>query len=357
MIVLGLDIGGANLKAADTRGQWCERPFPIWKTPERLAAELAALLAPWTNFDRIAVTMTAELADCYRTKGDGIRQIVAAVERVAGKVPVDVWSIGGGLISATEITSRIDAPVMSFAASNWHALATWLAREQPDVSGLLIDIGSTTTDLIPFAEGHVQACGRTDLERMQHGELVYTGIRRTPVCAVVQSIVLEGCACPVSSELFATTQDVYLLLEEIAADISNCDTANGGPATGDEAYDRMTRQLCCDRTELSWNQAIDIARQVAVQQEQQVLKALSQVLDRASHGGGIQTIVVSGSGRFLAQRVLDRESRVFGVPRVDILELLKPAAPEAACAYAVAQLAMQAAVENCSNERARPNHE
>jgi len=39
---------------------------------------------------------------------------------------------------------------------------------------LLVDIGSTTTDLVAVHNGRVQATGRSDFERLISGELVYT---------------------------------------------------------------------------------------------------------------------------------------------------------------------------------------
>ena len=45
MAIIGLDIGGANLKAATADGAAQSRPFALWKRPRELAAELNKLLA------------------------------------------------------------------------------------------------------------------------------------------------------------------------------------------------------------------------------------------------------------------------------------------------------------------------
>ncbi len=58
MNVLGLDIGGANLKAAHSRGGVRLRPFALWKDPAGLPGALRELLRGWPPFDRVAVTMT-----------------------------------------------------------------------------------------------------------------------------------------------------------------------------------------------------------------------------------------------------------------------------------------------------------
>lgn len=335
MTVLGLDIGGANLKASDTQGNSTQRPFAIWKSPDRLADELHELIAPFSGITRFAVTMTAELADCYQTKAEGVRRILKAVQSVAGKTEVWAWSTSGQLIES----QAVEDTDPSFAASNWHALATWLSRQFESQDVLLIDIGTTTTDIIPLGKSQVYARGRSDFQRLVAGELVYTGIRRTPLCAVAHAVQVDQSSCPLSAELFATTHDVYLLLGDLPEVLDDCDTANGRPATRDQAWDRLVRQLCCDRTEISLSETLHIARNIAHQQEQQIGAAVKQVLESAPPGFDCQTIILSGSGRFLAQRVINQIQMLRHLPVLDISKFVTPALPEVACAYAVAQLA------------------
>ena len=58
--IVGLDIGGANLKAASVDGQAVSRAFAIWREPDRLGEQLNSLLASLPTADALAVTMTAE---------------------------------------------------------------------------------------------------------------------------------------------------------------------------------------------------------------------------------------------------------------------------------------------------------
>jgi uncharacterized hydantoinase/oxoprolinase family protein len=149
---VGLDIGGANLKAADAEGHAITRPFAVWKNPDRLAAEIDALLAGFPSLDAIAVTMTAELADCYRTKRDGVDAILGAVELAAGGVPVLAWQTDGRLVTPREARA---APLLT-AAANWHALATFL--------GSLAPVGALdrhwNDDLRPDSARRRTACSR-----------------------------------------------------------------------------------------------------------------------------------------------------------------------------------------------------
>ena len=132
MTVLGLDIGGANLKAATAAGRAVSVPFALWKQPDALPAALASLVAEFPEIDGLAVTMTGELCDCFATKREGVNRILDAVEFAASdflpsrerKRPVRVWSTSGNWLSVAEARVR----TLDVAASNWHALATFAGR-------------------------------------------------------------------------------------------------------------------------------------------------------------------------------------------------------------------------------------
>jgi probable H4MPT-linked C1 transfer pathway protein len=79
---------------------------------------------------------------------------------------------------------------MAVAASNWAATARIVSRRHPDA--ILIDIGTTSTDIIPIVGGLVVALGRTDPERLTSGELVYIGALRTPVEAMASHVPLPA---------------------------------------------------------------------------------------------------------------------------------------------------------------------
>lgn len=335
MTVLGFDIGGANLKAASSDGRCASRPFAIWKTPDALADELRTLERLIPGADEIVVTMTAELADCYATKAEGVARILAAVQDVAGARQVHVWLTSGKFVTPSEATTQ----PLAAAASNWHALATWAARWATDDPALLIDIGTTTTDLIPIDAGHPSTRGLTDATRMMAGELVYTGVRRTPLCAVAPSVPFQGTLCPLAAEWFATTLDVYLWLGDIPEEASDTETANGRPATKLAAHDRLARQLCCDRSELGEAAATGIAQYLADRQREQISAALENVLrDREPR----RTVIVSGSGSFLGRQIATQHPQLKSAKIIELAEELSGDVATAACAYAIAILRAQA---------------
>jgi uncharacterized hydantoinase/oxoprolinase family protein len=106
--------------------------------------------------------MTAELADCFQTKAEGVQFIIEAVQDVFAKSMIRVWLTSGEFAEAAD---AIELPQLA-GASNWHALATWAGRAVPFGPAVLIDIGSTTTDIIPLIDGLPVPEGRTDLERL-----------------------------------------------------------------------------------------------------------------------------------------------------------------------------------------------
>lgn len=333
MQMVGLDIGGANLKGASADGKALARAFALWREPELLADALRELIAPFGALDRIAVAMTGELADCYATKADGVREILAAVVAAAGECPIDVWQTSGEFVTPEE---AIDDPLLT-AAANWHALATWLGRLQGVGTALVLDIGTTTTDVIPLEDGVPVPEGRTDVGRLRSGELVYTGVRRTPLCAVAGAIPFRGGMCPLGAELFATTQDVYLLTGDLSEDPSDTNTANGRPATRGAAHDRLARQLCCDRTEIELEEAVELARAFREVQIGQIAAAVERVLGRQS--GACRQVIASGSGSFLIPAVRDRVPGLANAQFQSLDRLCSPALAESACAFALARLA------------------
>ena len=326
---IGLDIGGANLKLATTGRQALTVEFPLWRQPQRLPDALGQLLAR-AEGTHLALTMTGELADCYRTKAEGVDRILRAVEQ-AWSGPLRVYRTDGTWAAAAQARTE----PLRVAAANWHALARLAARLSGNHTGLLLDIGSTTTDLIPWRDGVPCACGSTDPERLAAGELVYLGVKRTPVCAVADRLPWRGRWVPSAAEWFATTWDVYLLLGHLPPEPQAAGTADGRPATAQEAQFRLARQICADGRMV----APDQARQMAQYVHQRVLARLAegweQVLSRL--GGEPPVVVVGGSGEFLARQLLarlDYRGRI-----VSLAEELGPALSTAATAYAVACLA------------------
>jgi probable H4MPT-linked C1 transfer pathway protein len=325
--VLGLDVGGANLKAAHSGGRAASTPFPLWKEPAFLPQALRDLVRSLPPADVLAVTMTGELCDCFETKRQGVHAILAAVETVAEGTPVRVWRNDGRFVDPA--TAR--ATPLQTAAANWLALATFAGRYAPQGPALLIDIGSTTTDIVPLLDGRPVPRARTDPERLRSLELVYTGVRRTPLCALVGG---HGAA-----ELFATALDAHLVLGSVAEDPDDRNTADGRPATRAAAHARLARMLCADLETSTEDQRLRLAERVLLRQVMLLGSSLKGVASRLPRPP--ETVVIAGEGEFLAMAAL-REQDAFPPCHGVRLSLgLGAEVSRAACAYALAVLAVE----------------
>jgi probable H4MPT-linked C1 transfer pathway protein len=333
LFVLGLDIGGANLKASDGAGFARSVYFPLWRTPEKLSEALVELVAEAPPCGTWAVTMTGELADCFRNKQDGVAAILHAVEIATVRQPrppqVAVYLTDGSFVSINEANERY----IEAAASNWHATASLVARKHITRRGVLIDVGSTTCDVIPFACGKPTALGRTDTERLAVGELVYTGVVRSPVCAVTPTFPWRGRPCPTAQELFATTYDAHLILGHLPEDLGDHNTADGRPATIELARERLARSICADHEEFDAVDARIAAEAIHAAQVRLIAAGWSQVVERLRP----EVVVVAGQGEFLARAMLEHVG--FNGPIESLAERFGAAASQVGPAYALAILA------------------
>jgi len=308
---LGWDIGGANIKAAylQTSNGVVEKAdvaseyFPIWKNIRKLPHVLKRLRGKLarTTLDVVAATMTAELSDVYWNKREGVNHILDCLEAVFPKTPLHIVDVGGRLVSPSEARCR----PLRVASANW-AAAGWMVS-QLFAECVLVDVGSTTTTIVPIVESKVAAEGLTDLEKLANGELVYTGALRTNIAAVVHFVPLRGKRVRVSSELFATTGDVHLLLGNMDADGYNVETADGRGRTKAEAAARVAHVLCADTDMLTAGEVRRVAGYVADQQIAQIAEALREVLSRRKRRGkGTPPTVVTGvGGNFLARKAAE----------------------------------------------------
>jgi probable H4MPT-linked C1 transfer pathway protein len=333
---IGLDIGGANLKASNGENWTREIPFPLWKHPESLADALRSLTEGFVSDETIiAVTMTGELADCFATKSEGVDRILSSVDQAFPAQQIQVWQTGGEFVSPADAR---EFPVL-VAAANWHAQATWVGRACSAGVGLLIDIGSTTTDIIPLSQGMPVAEGGTDPLRLLSGELVYTGVRRTPLMALGAQLEFRGQSIGVAAELFATTRDLYLWSGDLPESPADCDTANGRPATREHAGDRLTRMLCGDRDDITLDEVDHVVGQWIEMQQARIRQSIERVIARQA--APVSMVLLSGEGEFLATRVVDSIPSLAGLETLSLARLLGPLHSVGACAFAVARLAAE----------------
>jgi hypothetical protein len=298
---LAVDIGGANTKAAwlhEGTLRTVSRPFEVWRDRDALAAVLREVVAQLGPARAVAITMTAELSDAFRTKREGVSFVLDAAQAALGEA--SVLTTAGELISLGAARAR----PWDVAAANWVATALAVADVHPDA--LLIDVGSTTADVVPIVDGRVAATGRDDLARLLAGELVYTGVLRTNLAAIAPRVPVRGGWCPVSSELFAISADVHLVLGHIAPTAYDCPTPDGRAATVELARERIARLVCSDVEQLATAEIDAIAAFLHDEQLRQLEDAARRV-QRALPPDA--PVAAAGAGTFLAREVAARLGR------------------------------------------------
>ena len=311
--VIGLDIGGANTKAAFLRTKdGCVEElrtaieyFPVWKDPEKMANTLLVLrekVSGKAKLDGVGLTMTAELSDAYQTKREGVEHILTCAAQVFADLPVFVLDVDASLISMDDARSE----PLRVAAANWAATG-WLVAQLIKTC-VIVDVGSTSTSIIPVIDGRVLAAGKTDLEKLTVGELVYTGSLRTNVAAIVKSVPLRDSVARVSSELFVQSGDVHMVLGNITEAEYTTETADGRGKTKREAMARLARIVCADIEMLTEEEIVQIAKYIYNKQVDQVIEGLNQVYSRArSLTTAKIPVVVTGLGKdFLAKTAAQR---------------------------------------------------
>lgn len=338
-VVLGFDIGGANTKAALVQTQAGKLQdakvtveyFPVWKEPEKLTDVLLTLKKRLgaEGLDGLGVTMTAELSDAYQTKREGVHQILASVKKAFPSTKIHVLNSNAQL----EPVDAADLEPLRVAAANWAATGWLVAQRVKDC--VVVDVGSTSASSIPVVGGHVAARGKTDLNKLICGELVYTGGLRTNVAAIVQSVPVKGAVAVVASELFALSADVHLALGNISEMQYTCETADGRGKTLPEALARLARVVCADMEMLTQHEIIDMAKYIYDRQIVQVAEGLAKVyVDVKKQVQSEAPVVVTGLCKdFIARKAAQK---IGAEPIVDLAAFMPAEVALATPAFAVA---------------------
>lgn len=307
--ILAWDIGGANVKVAFaqadsgvmTKLNTASKYLPLWRVGKEAIkpalADLREKACELEPVDFVAATMTAELSDVYASKKEGVNHILGCVEETHVGIPILVLCSDGSLQPISDARLR----PMDVAAANWFATG-WLASRFLKTC-VAIDVGSTTTSIIPVVNGRVANRGKTDLKKLSCGELVYTGALRTNVAAILKRASLQGREFRVSSELFALSADVHLLLGNISEQDYTTETADGRSRSVRDACARLARVICADDEMLTREEIYELARQTYDAQLQEICSGLEQVISDGGLSKETTPIVATGLGRtFLAER-------------------------------------------------------
>ena len=300
----GWDIGGAHLKTArlDQRGALCgldQFATPLWQGIDTLDRPVTQVLESLPAGNCVhALTMTGELADCFPARREGVITLVEYLSsRLGPENPIYVYAGNKGLVTP----EQAGAGFAAIASANWHATAAYAAQRLG--SGVLVDLGTTTTDIIPFHEHRVCSRGYTDQERLRSGELVYTGLTRTPVMAVADQLPYRNVWQPIAAEYFAGMADVYRVTGDLDERFDLMPAADGGAKTRYHSIKRLARMLGAEYDEggdeAPW---LEVARHVAERQFARIDQAFNRVTG-APEETVRNHVVAAGAGRFIIEKL------------------------------------------------------
>lgn len=332
--IFGWDAGGAHLKACRLPGPQPARPgpegtaetvdahqwaCPLWQGQPRLTQALAAAAERWSDLrapgSLHALTMSGEMVDAFADRQAGVQAIASQFEQTLAPARVQVYAGDAGWLQP----AAAGAHWRAVASANWLALAQHAALASPVAgAGLLIDIGSTTSDLIAFAEGRVLTQARSDAERLASGELVYQGVVRTPLCALGPAVHWRGRDWPLVNEFFATTADVHRLCGGLDPAHDMQPAADQGAKDLPATRQRLARMLGLDAHEASAQDWLALAETWRQRQLGDLAAALQGAL--ALHGlqarpGQPLRVLTAGCGAFLVPPLLDRVAQALAWPR------------------------------------------
>lgn len=275
--MIGIDIGGANLKVVDEHGahiHYC----PLWKE-----TSVREILQEYSSADNAAVVMSGELADCFSSKQEGINFLYDAVRNVFPNAKF--YGIDGKFHTK---------PVSQIAAANWLVMADVLRFKYPDC--LLVDMGSTTTDIIPLNAWEILK-EQTDFIRLKTGMLLYYGLLRTPVSSLIRRVSPDGNDILLSTEYFACSGDAHLLMEMITSDMYTTATPDSCSTSWDHCLRRMARMVCADVHEVGEDLVLQIAREYVNEEIKLITNAVSPIMKKY---GCVRILTVGIGSKLLA---------------------------------------------------------
>jgi (4-(4-[2-(gamma-L-glutamylamino)ethyl]phenoxymethyl)furan-2-yl)methanamine synthase len=330
-LATGWDLGGAHLKVAQALpgGRLVTVllvPCRLWLGMDEFTRALSEARRQLQPARHHGVTMTGELADLFADRAEGVTRLSQAMTAAFPGDDIRLYAGDHGFVTDVD-------DWRSIASANWHASVRFVARCLP--SALFVDVGSTTTDIVPVQGGRIDAIGYADDERLIAEELVYTGVTRTPVMAVVETVPFAGQRQRLMAEHFATMADVHRLTGELPQGADQLPAADGRGKTPDDSARRLARMLGRDLRSATMEDWRRLAVHLAERQQQVLQSAIDRTLSRGILGNDAP-IVGAGIGRFLVRELARRLHR----PYVDFGELVsgEPAAREwaARCAPAAA---------------------
>ncbi|WP_395665451.1 hydantoinase/oxoprolinase family protein [Methylocella sp.] len=337
--IIGWDVGGAHLKGARAEDgvvtAAAQIPCPLWLGLGELDRAFGEARAALGRAPLNAVTMTGELSDAFATRADGVEGLAEIAARLLAPDRALIYAGAAGFVAP----EAARAHAADIGSANWRASAEFAGLRLDEA--LFVDIGSSTADLIPIASGAPVALGATDAGRLEHGELVYTGLSRTFLMAGPRRVPFAGRLTGLMNEWFADMADVGRILGRLPPDADSMDAPDGREKTPQASAARLARMIGRDSEEADAAAWRGLAAYFAETQLREIMDAAFLVLSRGALGEDAP-ILGAGVGRDIAAELARRLGRPF-MPFDALIEATPEAREKAADCAPAAALALLAA--------------
>ena len=237
---LGIDIGGAHIKLVgldkETKIILVKYiKFYFWKKKEKLSKVFDFINSISSPNTKIGITLTAELCDIFETRLDGFKKIYSECKRLKNKF---------FFYTSSKEVFTVKSNTKKIISMNWHATGKFISRNLNDA--IVVDFGSTTTDIICIKNKIIKNLGFDDFSRLKNNELIYTGLTRTPIFGVMNELILNGINYPLIPEFFSSMSDVYRINKSLDKVLDIDDTADNTEKNLNQSFIRVARNFGFD---------------------------------------------------------------------------------------------------------------
>ena len=304
---LGIDIGGANLKIVGLNKKKqinfvSQEKCEIWKGLSKFDDKITKINKIISKKTVVGVTMTAEMCDNFKKRKEGVKRIIKHIRRSLNK-NVYFWE------NIKNKSFSINPSYKNVASMNWLATGTLISKKISNA--IVIDLGSTTTDLIFIRKNQIINKGFSDLKRIIFSELIYTGFTRTPIFGITNKLKFNKKNYPVLPENFANISDVYRVLKKASSRIDLFDTMDGRSKSFLNSSRRIARNFGFDYKNKKKKLILNLCEEIEKIQFAKITDSIKKNLCRYEISKKEISLITCGIGKdYLYKKFVNRGFKV-----------------------------------------------
>jgi probable H4MPT-linked C1 transfer pathway protein len=237
--------------------------------------------------------MTAELSDIFENRNKGTKKVINTLCKILPEKKTFFYSNKKHFFKKKEAMEKTN----NINSMNWHATANFISNFYPNC--ILVDVGSSTTDIIPIKKKCIIAKGNDDYKRLLHRELVYIGVIRTPINAIEKEKKLIY-------ENFANLGDVYRILNKLPKKMDLVPSQDKKSKNKNDSARRIARIFGKDYKKNDFNKWKKVALQIEKKQKK-ILKENINKIKKRNFSNSVP-IIGAGIGEFLIKNIYHKNN-------------------------------------------------